>query len=101
MTTTASWPRPPLRKDKYLFEGNVWVDATDFAIVKIEGRPAKNPSFWIKQVAFVRRYQKIGDFWVPLQDVSVSEVRIVGKGTLTINHHDYRLLPTNGTKVAS
>jgi len=89
----------PLRKDKYLFEGNVWVDATDFALVKIEGRPAKNPSFWIKRVEFVRRYQKIGDFWVPLQDVSVSQVRIVGKGTLTIEYHDYRILPTDGTKL--
>ena len=89
----------PLRKDKYLFEGNVWVDATDFAIVKIVGQPANNPSFWIKRVDFVRRYQKIGDFWVPLQDLSVSQVRIAGKGTLTIDHHDYQILAKDGTKL--
>ena len=88
----------PLRKDKYLFEGNVWVDATDFAIVKIVGQPAKNPSLWIKQVEFVRRYQKIGDFWFPLQDLSVSQVRIAGKGTLTIDHRDYQILAKDGTR---
>src|SRR5205814_7874362 len=35
------------RKDKYLFEGKIWIDAVDFAIVKIAGQPAKKPSFWI------------------------------------------------------
>ena len=88
----------PLRKDKYLFEGTVWVEATDFAIVKIVGQPAKNPSFWIKKVEFIRRYQKIGDFWVPLQELCVSQQRIVGKSTLTIDHHDYQILAKDGTK---
>jgi hypothetical protein len=89
----------PLRKDKYLFEGTVWVDATDFAIVKIVGQPAKNPSFWIKKVEIIRRYQKMGDFWVPLQDLYVSQERIVGKGALTIDHHDYQILAKDGTKL--
>jgi hypothetical protein len=89
----------PLRKDKYLFEGTIWVDATDFAIVKIVGQPAKNPSFWIKNVEFIRRYQKIGDFWVPLQGVYASQVRIQGKCTLTIDHHDYQILAKDGTKL--
>src|SRR5215472_2393088 len=37
----------PKREDKYLFEGRIWVDAEDFALVRAEGKPAKNPSFWI------------------------------------------------------
>lgn len=88
----------PRRKDKYLFEGKVWVDATDFAIVRIEGTPAKNPSFWVKKVVIVRRYQKIGDFWLPLRDETVSQVRIVGKGTLTIDHQQYRILSSHESK---
>ena len=79
----------PKRKDKFLFEGKVWIDAQDFAVAKIVGRPAKNPSFWIKQVDFVRQYQKIGEFWLPLQDESVSDVRIFGKRVLTIDHRSY------------
>lgn len=33
------------RKDKYLFEGKIWIDAADFAIVKIAGHPAKKTVF--------------------------------------------------------
>ncbi len=88
----------PRRKDKYLFEGKVWVDGRDFAIVKIEGTPAKNPSFWVKKVVIVRRYQKIGDFWLPLRDETVSQVRIVGKGTLTIDHQAYRIFSSHESR---
>src|SRR6267143_3685261 len=37
----------PKRKDKYLFEGKTWIDAEDFAVVKIAGHPAKKPSFLV------------------------------------------------------
>ncbi|GBC76584.1 hypothetical protein HRbin08_00046 [bacterium HR08] len=82
----------PKRRDKYLFEGKVWIHARDFAIVKIEGRPAKNPSFWIKRVEFVRRYQKIGEFWLPLKDESVTQVRIVGTNILSIDYAHYEVV---------
>ncbi len=89
----------PRRKDKYLFEGKVWVDRIDFAVVRIEGKPARNPSFWVKKVEIVRRYQKVGGFWFPLRDETVSQVRIVGKGTLTIDHQNYRVLPSDESEV--
>src|SRR5271166_747657 len=34
----------PKRKDKYLFQGWIWVDAEDYALVRAEVSPAKNPS---------------------------------------------------------
>ncbi len=81
----------PRRRDKYLFEGTIWVDSQDLAIARIEGRPARNPSFWVRNVHFVRSYQKIGDFWLPREDTSVSDVKIFGKHTLTIRYEDYQL----------
>jgi len=47
----------PKRRDKYLFEGKIWIDAQDYAVVRIEGHPAKKLSFWIEQADFVREYQ--------------------------------------------
>lgn len=79
----------PARKDKYLFEGLVWIDSQDFAVVKIAGHPAKNPSFWIKRVDWTRRYGKVGGFWLPVRDESVTDVRIFGKKKLTIEYQDY------------
>ena len=81
----------PRRRDSDLFEGTIWIDAEDMAIAQIEGRPAKSPSFWVKNVHFVRRYQKVGDFWLPREDISVSEVRIFGKHTLTIHYENYKI----------
>lgn len=79
----------PRRVDKYLFVGRVWVDQEDFAVVRIEGRPAAKLSFWIRRAEFVREYQKIAGFWLPLKDETVVDVRIYGKKVLTIDHRDY------------
>jgi hypothetical protein len=93
----------PKRKEIDLFEGKVWIDNQDFAIVKITGHLAKSPSFWIKQVDFVRDYQKIDGFWLLAREEAVSAIRIFGKETLTVDYRDYTVnglgagqsLPTN------
>jgi len=77
----------PKRKDKYLFEGKLWIDSSEFAVVKIVGHPVRNPSFWITRADFVREYEKIGDFWLPASDETFVEVRIYGKRILSIKYH--------------
>jgi hypothetical protein len=84
----------PTRNAKYLFRGKVWIDSQDFAVAKIDGEPATNPSWWTKKIHFVRRYQKIGDFWLPRSDESVNQVRIFGTHILTIEHQDYEVAGT-------
>ncbi len=86
----------PRRNDSYLFKGKIWIHATEFAVVQIVGQPAKNPSFWIKRVDFVRRNQKIGEFWLPLKDESVTQVKISGKNTLTIDYTHYEIARVEG-----
>ena len=77
----------PQRKDKYLFEGKIWIDSAEFAVVKIAGHPAKKLSFWITGAEFVRQYEKIGDFWLPAKDETFVDVRLYGKRILSIEHH--------------
>ena len=79
----------PKRKDKYLFEGKIWVAAEDFAIVRIAGHPAKNPSFWINRADFVREYQRINGFWLPLRDETYVEVKMYGRRVFTVDHELY------------
>jgi hypothetical protein len=81
----------PTRKDKYLFDGKVWIDAQDYAVVQIVGHPAKKLSVWVDRADFVRRYQKIGDFWLPLKDETSVHVRFYGSKMLTINHESYTI----------
>ncbi len=79
----------PKRTDKYLFEGKVWIDTQDFAVVRITGHPAKKVSFWIERVEFVREYQKIDGFWLPQKDETHVQVRMYGQKVLTIDHQNY------------
>lgn len=79
----------PKKQKTYLVRGTIWVDAEDFAIVRMEGAPAKNPSFWIKSVHFGHKYQKVGPFWLAASDNSVTDVRIFGPTELRIDYFDY------------
>src|SRR5258708_29386403 len=79
----------PKRKDKYLFEGKIWIDAEDFAIVKIAGHPAKKPSFWINRADFVRQHQKRDRFWLPCRDETSVEVKMYGRRVFTVDHQQY------------
>lgn len=86
----------PKRNDIYLFRGKIWIHATEFAVVQIAGQPAKNPSFWVNRVDFVRRYQKLGEFWLPLKDESVTQVKVAGKNILTIDYAHYEIARVGG-----
>jgi hypothetical protein len=85
----------PKRPDKFLFEGKVWIDAQDFAVVRISGHPAQKLSFWIERADFVREYQKINGFWLPQKDETFVQVRMYGQKVLTIDHQSYSLSGTN------
>ena len=89
----------PRRSSKFLFRGRIWVDARDFAVTRIEGEPAVNPSWWTEKTNFTRTYQKIGEFWLPELNESHSKVRIFGTAVLTIEYGDYSL-QTEEAKVA-
>lgn len=81
----------PKSKTKYVYTGKVWVDATEFAVTRIEAEPALNPSFWTKKSEIHHDYGKIGAFWLPLRNESVSYIRLGGRATLTIEYKDYRV----------
>jgi hypothetical protein len=79
----------PRRRDEALFEGQIWIDAQDYALAKAEGQPAKNPSFLTHGAHFVHIYQKDGPFWFPVSTQIVTQVRIFGETTVNISYFDY------------
>ncbi len=81
----------PKTKSKYLFRGRIWVDAEDFAVARIEGEPAKNPSWWTKRNLFQHSYEKVGDFWLPARNETFTQLRILGRSLLTIEYKEYEL----------
>lgn len=82
----------PKTPNKLLYRGRIWVNDQDFAVCRIEATPSKNPSFWTTSTTISQMYQKIGNFWLPEKNTSVSTIRIGGRATLTIQYQDYRIL---------
>ena len=83
----------PLTPSKFLYRGKIWVDAADYALVKMDGEPAKSPSIWIARTALRFTNAKTGDFWLPEQTRSETKVRIGGTAVLTINYGAYQVSP--------
>jgi hypothetical protein len=80
----------PKAKTKYVYRGKVWVDATDFAVTRIDAEPAQNPSFWTKKNEIHHEYMKVQTFWLPRRNESISYIRLGGRATLTIEYNNYR-----------
>lgn len=81
----------PVTNNKLLYRGRIWVDAEDFAVVRIDAVPAKNPSFWTKETRIEQVYGKVGDFWLPVSNRSTSAIRLGGHAYLTIDYKDYQI----------
>ena len=78
-------------KDKFLYRGRVWVDAEDFAAVRLQAEPAKNPSFWTKSSELEQVSMKVSDFWLPVRNHSISLIRLGGRAELTIEYTNYQI----------
>jgi hypothetical protein len=81
----------PKTRDKFLYRGRIWVDAKDFAVVRLEAEPAKNPSFWTKDTRIEQSYMKVSDFWLPARNHSLTSIRLGGQAELTIDYQGYQI----------
>jgi hypothetical protein len=81
----------PRQKREGLFKGEVWIDARTYLKVQESGYLVKNPSIFLKKVAFVRKYEIRDGISVPRQVQSVADVRFVGKAELTIDFSNFSI----------
>ena len=80
-----------------MIDGAVFITSDDADLVRVEGRMAKNPSFWTTRVNLVRRYDRIGGVRVPVRLDSTAQIRFAGESTLSMVY-DYESV--NGVKLA-
>jgi hypothetical protein len=76
----------PKRKDKYSLLGDAWIDAEDYAIVRLHGAPAKKPSFWTLSTEIDKRYRKVQGMWLADRIDSTSDIFVAGHSTLSIEY---------------
>lgn len=85
----------PRKENKFLYSGKIWVDARDFAVIRMQGRPAKSPSFWVRDTEIDSNWEKVGSFWFIAHNHSVSHIRMGGTATLSIDYGDYQITEVN------
>jgi hypothetical protein len=81
----------PKQKREGLFKGEVWIEAATFLKVQESGYLVKNPSIFLKKVAFIRKYEIRDGISVPRKVQSVADVRFVGKAELTIDFTNFAI----------
>lgn len=80
----------PRRSSTELLRGRAWVDAETYLVRKIDGQPAKNPSWWVRDVHITINYGPADGMWMPLATRAVADVRLLGKHVLTSENVDVR-----------
>ena len=88
----------PRRKSKDLLHGSLWVNATTYLPQRVEGEPAKNLSWWLRDVRIVLLYGYLGPMWLQTSSEATASVRILGRSTLVWQDVRYQmdeLIPGN------
>ena len=78
----------PRREDTRLIDGTLTVSADGYPL-RLEGKLAKAPSFWVKSVHVVKQYGRFAGVALPTVLESTAELRLFGTSTFRMRY-DYR-----------
>ncbi len=78
----------PRRNEGVLVAGAMFLKPADGELVRLEGRLARNPSFWVKHVDIVRSYARIAGAVLPVALETRAQLRMLGPATLRMTY-DY------------
>jgi hypothetical protein len=85
----------PRRQDVRLIDGTLTLGA-DGSLVMLQGRLAKSPSFWVKSVSVVQRFEKFDGVSLPTTVESLADLKMFGQASFTMC---YRYSEVNGRSV--
>ena len=86
----------PVRKSDGLVRGTALLEADSGAIVRMEGRLMKSPSFWTRDVDVLWKFARIGDEMVPMELSSSARVIFYGRQPFKMT---YRYESIDGRRV--
>ena len=88
----------PKRKDVLLVDGLIFLTPADAALVRLQGRLSKNPSFWVRRVEIIRHYKRVGGMSMPVALESAANLLVAGRSTFKMTY-DYESV--NGKRVGT
>jgi len=81
----------PRRKESYLLEGTLWVNAKDGKIVQIEGKAPKSSSVFTGPTQMMRQYADVDGFAQATHARAESDSFMFGPTVVTIDYRDYQV----------
>ncbi|MCA1559269.1 MAG: hypothetical protein LC753_15205 [Acidobacteria bacterium] len=76
----------PKRKDVLLVDGRMVLSQDGRELLRVEGRLAKNPSFWTSLVNVIRQYERLDGVRVPVSTESIAKVKLAGLSRLEVRY---------------
>jgi hypothetical protein len=86
----------PRRRDTRLVDGILTVSRDGYP-VRLEGKLAKSPSFWVKSVQVVKEYGRFNGVALPTLLHSTADLKLFGRSTFTMR---YSYMEVNGRHFA-
>ena len=78
----------PKHPDKTKIQGELWVDADNYLIHRIDGELAKSPSWWVKDVHLTLEYGSMAGMWLQTGMHAVANVHFFGQHILQSQNID-------------
>jgi hypothetical protein len=81
----------PRRKSPYLFKGQLWVDAHDYAIVQLKGVAAKSAIFLANAAEVTRQYTEVDSMPMATHAEAVSGSSLLGQTVVKVDYAGYQM----------
>jgi hypothetical protein len=88
----------PKRKEVMLVEGRMVLSRDGSDLLRVEGRLAKNPSFWTSLVNVTRHFANVDGVRVPVSTESIAKIKFAGRSRMDV-YYEYESI--NGRPVST
>ena len=69
-----------------LVAGTMLLSPDDGELMRLQGRLAKNPSFWVNSVQILKVYKRINDVVLPVTLETNAQLKLFGPATLRMTY---------------
>jgi hypothetical protein len=76
----------PKRKDMLLLDGRMVLSQDGGELLRVEGRLAKNPSFWTSMVNVIREFARLDGVRVPVTTESIAKLKFAGTSRMMVRY---------------
>lgn len=81
----------PRSRKSYLLNSRIWVDAKDYGLVRIEGKPSAAPSFFIGNPTIIREYGRVEGFALANRSHATTSTFLLGTTEIIIDYTNYQV----------